>query len=187
MTRNLDTSLLRAFVAVAEMGGMTAAAGQLHLTQAAVSQQIKRLEEQLGVALFARNNRKLTRTLAGDRLYTRARHLLSINDDIWSSMTHPDFEGEVSLGVPHDIVRGLMPDVLKRFNRAWPRVQLRLDCSATFELLDKLAAGELDLTLTTEESTPANAVCLVADRLVWGGRAGWRGLSGFAATRSGRG
>ncbi len=81
--RNLDTSLLRAFVAVADTAGMTAAANLLHLTQAAVSQQIKRLEEALGAQLFERDRRGLRLTNAGERLYGRAKRLLALNDEIW--------------------------------------------------------------------------------------------------------
>lgn len=169
MARNLDTALLRAFVAVADMGGMTAAAGQLHLTQAAISQQIRRLEEQLGVKLFERGKRGLGRTAIGDRLYGRARALLAVNDEIWTMMTHPEFEGEVRVGVPHDIVNSIMPNALRRFDQAWPRVHVLLDCSNTPMLLEKLEAGSIDLILTTEDSTPSHAVRLVHDRLVWFG------------------
>jgi DNA-binding transcriptional LysR family regulator len=67
MPRNIDTSLLRAFVAVAETAGMTSAAHVLNLTQAAVSQQIKRLEEAFGSRLFERDRRGLRLTRTGER------------------------------------------------------------------------------------------------------------------------
>lgn len=167
MARNLDTSLLRAFVAVADMGGMTAAAGQLHLTQAAISQQIRRLEEQLDARLFDRGNRELNRTAVGDRLYGRAKAMLALNDEIWSSMTRPEFEGEVKFGVPHDIVSLFVPTALRRYDQEWPRVRVTLDCSTTPILLAKLERGELDLILTTETETPKYATRLITSRLVW--------------------
>ena len=68
MARNLDTALLRAFVAVAETGGMTSAGQVLNLTQAAVSQQIKRLEESFDARLFERDRRGLVLTTRGERL-----------------------------------------------------------------------------------------------------------------------
>ena len=77
MPRNLDTSLLRAFVAVAETAGMTSAANVLHLTQAAVSQQIKRLEETFGCELFERDRKGLRLTAAGERLLGRAKRMLA--------------------------------------------------------------------------------------------------------------
>lgn len=171
MLRNIDPSLLRAFVTVAELGGMTAAAGQLHLTQAAVSQQIKRLEELFGTQLFERSKRGLTRTSAADRLLSKARSMLSLNDEIYQMMTRPEFEGRVRLGIPHDVVQAFMPDVLRRFDRAWPRVQILLVCSTTPVLLEQLKAGEIDLAMTTEAITPRGAQRLLRDELVWVGAA----------------
>lgn len=169
MIRNLDTGLLRAFVAVAELGGMTAAAQQLHLTQAAISQQIRRLEEQLGQQLFDRGKRGLSRTAMGDRLYGPARAMLAQNDEIWAMMTRPEFEGEIRIGVPHDIVNAILPKALRRFDAAWPKVHVRLDCSNTPDLLVRMNQGELDLILTTEAGTPGHARRMVHDRLAWYG------------------
>ena len=74
MPHNIDTSLLRAFVAAAETGGMTTAARLINLTQAAVSQQVKRLEETFGRQLFERERRGLRLTPSGERLLVRAHH-----------------------------------------------------------------------------------------------------------------
>ena len=81
MSRNLDTSLLRAFVAVAETAGMTSAANVLHLTQAAVSQQIKRLEDRLGCTVLERDGRTSKLTEDGERLldYAATRKRLATN------------------------------------------------------------------------------------------------------------
>ena len=68
MPHNIDTSLLRAFVAAAETGGMTSAARLVGLTQAAVSQQVKRLEDAFGRRLFERDRRGLRLTPSGERL-----------------------------------------------------------------------------------------------------------------------
>ena len=80
MPHNLDTSLLRAFVAAAETGGMTSAARLVNLTQAAVSQQVKRLEETFGRQLFERDRRGLHQSLsaeggASDVAVELARHI----------------------------------------------------------------------------------------------------------------
>ena len=172
--RNIDTALLRSFVVVAETGGMTAAARQLNLTQAAVSQQIKRLEELLQCRLFERDRREFAITAAGERLMSKAQRMLALNDDIWASMVRPEFEGEVRLGVPHDIVSHFMPPVLRRFDRAWPRVQIIFDCSATQALLGRLDAGDIDLTLTTEQhpARDGNGETLMSEPLVWVGASG---------------
>ena len=141
MVRNLDTSLLRAFVAVAETAGMTSAANVLHLTQAAVSQQIKRLEDAFGCELFERDRRGLRLTAAGERLLGRAKRMLALNDEIWAEMTTPDFSGEVRLGIPTDIVHAYLPPILKRFARAYPKVRIVLDCrDGTFQAYRRDAA-----------------------------------------------
>ncbi|MCB2054632.1 MAG: LysR family transcriptional regulator [Geminicoccaceae bacterium] len=171
MMRNLDTALLRTFLVVAENGGMTAAARQLHVTQAAVSQQVKRLEDVLQVRLFDRERRDLALTAAGERLVGRARRMIELNDELWNDMVRPEFDGEVRLGVPHDVVCVLMPPVLRRFDRAWPRVRVSLDVSTTPILLRRLKDGDLDLTLTTELRAAEGARVLMRDPLVWVGAA----------------
>src|SRR5262245_30298816 len=87
MRRNVDLSLLRAFATVAETGGMTSAARALNLTQAAVSQQIRRLEEFFDCQLFSRDNRRPALTPCGERLLAYAQRMLALNDELWGMMT----------------------------------------------------------------------------------------------------
>ena len=117
MRRDIDIGLLRAFVAVVETGSVTGAATLLSLTQAAVSQQIKRLEELFGTPLFERHHQRLSLKPAGERLMAHAQRLIALNDEVWGTMTAPAYEGEVRLGVPHDIVGPYLPPILKRFER----------------------------------------------------------------------
>ncbi len=167
--RHIDLSLLRAFVMVLQSGGMTSAGKHLHLTQAAVSQQIKRLEEQFGIELFDRTNRKLTLTTSGERLLGHAQKILSLNDEIWSLMTTPEYEGEILLGVPYDIVQPFMPPVLRAFHTSWPRIHVRLVCDTTVRLRKMLDNGQLCMTLATEPMSESNDSRLLADQLVWVG------------------
>lgn len=177
MIRDIDIALLRAFVTVIETGGVTNASRMLSRTQAAVSQQIKRLEDLFGEPLFQREHKRLTLSPAGERLLGPAQRLIAMNDETWNQMTTPDFEGDVCLGVPHDIVSSLIPSVLQRFNKARPRVRVVLICKGTKLLLDDLAAKRVDLTLTTETECGAYGEMLMRDRLVWVGGKGsqtWR-------------
>lgn len=167
--RNLDTALLRGFVAVAEAASMTAAANALHLTQGAVSQQIRRLEDLFGAPLFVRSRQGLSLTPAGERLLGRARRLLALNDEIWSEMTAPDFTGAVRLGVPYDLVGTLLPPVLKSFAGACPKVEVSLICEASPALVAAAAAGAVDLALVEQPVGEAGGECLAVDRLVWVG------------------
>ena len=170
--RNMDLALLRAFVAVVETGGMTSAARTLNLTQAAVSQQIRRLEEFFGMHLIDRYHRRTVLTPVGERLFGHARRMLALNDEIWATMTSPDFDGEVRLGVPHDIVTPFMPPILKSFNQHWPHVRVTLVCKPTLNLLEMLDNQEIDVILTTEKHPGESGELLVPDQLVWVGARG---------------
>jgi len=171
--RNIDVSLARAFVATAETGSMTAAAHLLNLTQGAISQQVKRLEELFGKQLFDRDHRTLSLTATGDRFLLHARRLISMNDEIWGLMSAPEFEGTVRLGVPRDIIRPFIPPILRSFGDAWPRVKVELVCKSTPILREALRKGEIDITLTTEIDTPPAAERLLSEDLVWiSGRSG---------------
>ncbi|MEM6759953.1 MAG: LysR family transcriptional regulator [Pseudomonadota bacterium] len=169
--RNLDITTLRSFVAVAEAGGVTRAAGFLHLTQSAVSMQLKRLEELLGLALFDRSGRTIALTASGEQLLAYARRMVALNDEIMTRLTDQAFEGEITLGVPHDIVYPAIPQVLKQFHAAYPRVKVQLDSSFTRRLKAEYAKGTLDMILTTETeldtSLDPNVEELTVKPLVW--------------------
>ncbi len=169
MARNLDTSLIRTFVAIADTASMTAAANVLHLTQGAVSQQVKRLEEALGCSLFERDRRGLRLTLAGERLFGRAKRLLSLNDEIWAEMTTDAVEGRVRLGVPPDLVGTRLAPVLKAYSDAFPRVEVSLLCGPSPDMARALAAGRVDLAVVEEPVGPSAGECLCVERLVWAG------------------
>jgi DNA-binding transcriptional LysR family regulator len=169
MPRDIDISLIRTFLAVAESGGMTSAGHALNLTQGAVSQQIRRLESLFEAPLFVRQNKSIRLTPAGERLVARANRLISLNDETWQMMTKPAFTGEIRLGVPLDIVRPMMPPIMRRFSREHPRIQLTLVSDMSETLLIALKNGEVDLTLTTESQPGSRDSLLLSDRLVWMG------------------
>ncbi|MCJ8169153.1 LysR family transcriptional regulator [Atopomonas sediminilitoris] len=167
MTRDIDISLIRTFLAVAESGGMTPAAQALNLTQGAVSQKIQRLEALFETVLFERYHRTIRLTADGERLMSRAYRLISLNDETWQFMTRPEFTGEIKLGVPLDIIRPMLPSIMRRFSREHPKIQLTLICDVTETLLARLKQGEVDLTLTTESVPGKEGTLLLRDNLVW--------------------
>jgi DNA-binding transcriptional LysR family regulator len=177
MPRNLDLTALRSFTAVADAGGVTRAAAQLNLTQSAVSMQLKRLEESLGLALLDRSARTIALTAQGEQLLAYARRLLALNDEAWGRLTHPAFEGSLDFGVPHDIIYPHVPGVLRRFASEYPRVKLQLHSLYTSGLKELFARGEMDLILTTEAGVAAGGETLACEPLVWTGAPGgqaWR-------------
>ncbi|MEM8978577.1 MAG: LysR family transcriptional regulator [Pseudomonadota bacterium] len=177
MARHLDLTALRSFAAVADTGGVTKAASLLHFTQSAVSMQIKRLEDAVGLELFERQGRSLQITSAGEQLLGYARQLLALNDEAIARLTAQDYEGEITLGVPHDIIYPFVPPVLRQFSQAFPRIQIRLISASSMNLLAMFGRGEVDLIVTTEEEAGPGGEILVQKPLVWVGAHGgvaWR-------------
>ena len=172
MIRNLDMTALRSFVTVADAGGVTKAAGVLNLTQSAVSMQLKRLEEGLGLDLLDRTGRGVALTATGEQLLGYARQMLSLNDEVYTRMTDQAFEGQIILGVPHDIIYPAIPTVLQRFNRAYPRMRIQLVSSFTTRLLQMYQRGECDIILTTEDNCGDDGETLLEVPLVWIGAPG---------------
>ena len=167
MSCDIDISLLRSFTAVVDTGSVTAAARLLNRTQAAVSLQIKRLEEMLGQNLFVREHRKLTLSPAGERLLASAQRIVALNDSMVGQMTTREFEGEVRFGVPSDIVRTYIPPILRRFHAAWPRVRMTMSVGNSQGLVEQFESGELDIVLSTDSDREKRFEMLRRDRLVW--------------------
>jgi DNA-binding transcriptional LysR family regulator len=172
MPRNLDLTAVRAFVAVADAGGVTRAAGLLNLTQSAVSMQIKRLEESLGRTLFLRAARKLALSPEGEQLISYGRRMLALNDEVLVRFSSTACEGEIRLGVPHDVVYPAIPGILRRMAQCYPRVRVNLVSSFTLVMKEDFARGLFDVILTTEEAPQAGAEVLSARPLVWVGAPG---------------
>ena len=169
MPRNLDLASLRSFVTVADVGGVTRAAGYLNLTQSAVSMQIKRLEDALGMTLFLRAARKLALSPEGEQLLSYGRRMLALNDEALSQLASTCCQGEIRLGVPHDVVYPAIPGILKRMAQAYPRVRINLVSSFTILMKQDFARGAFDVMLTTEETPDAGAEVLSSRALVWVG------------------
>jgi DNA-binding transcriptional LysR family regulator len=171
MSQYLDISLIRSFVAVAEQGSMTAAASRLHLTQGAISQHIRRLEEQFGASLFERGP-PLRLSQAGERLLGRARHLLAVNDELLRDMRPLPSGGQLRLGLPQDLVGRVFMPILKAFAQARPDVEVLMTCATSPTLFDAFAAGTLDLAVLEEPQAQARGEMLRQEEVVWIGAPG---------------
>ena len=128
----LDLELLRSFVSVVDSGGFTRAGERVHRTQSTVSQQIKRLEDDVGQPLLNRNGKDVTPTEAGERLLSYARRLLSLAEEARDVVARPESEGAVRLGIPEDFAAYRLAKLLATFSRSRPglRLDVRADQSA---------------------------------------------------------
>jgi len=167
MHRNLDLVSLRTLIAVAETGGMTRAANLLHMTQSAVSMQMKRLEEQLSVQLLARDGRKVVATVEGDRLISYARRLLEINNEAVRSLNEPLYDASITCGVSGDIVHPFVPEIVKGFQENYPRLGINLETDYSYFLRRGLKNGIYDVILTTELTPAEGGIVLSKKPLVW--------------------
>lgn len=167
-TRVLDLDLLRAFVTIAETGSFTRAGDRLGRTQSTVSLQIRRLEDQIGRAVFARSPRSLALTTDGERLLGPARQLLRLNDAAIAELFEPAMTGRVRLGVPEDFATVHLPGVLAAFAKAHPLVELEVTCDLTLNLIDAFHAGRFDLVLVKREpQAPLEGMRVWREPLVW--------------------
>ena len=169
----LEPDVLRTFVAIAETGSFTLAANAVFRTPSAVSMQIKKLEELLGVSVFQRDARSVTMTQDGEMLLGYARRLLALNREAVAKFIVPDIEGVVRLGSPDDYGERVLPHVLKRFAQTHPSIAVDVTIDLSGNLKRRMAERQLDLTLfTAYRDIPAEAEVLLTEPIVWGGARG---------------
>lgn len=167
MPPTLDPDLLRTFVAIAETGGFTAAAGRVHRTQSAVSMQVKRLEETLGRALFERAGRSVSLTPHGEVLLDHARRILRAHQEALAAFDADAIHGDVTVGSPDDYASTFLPPILARFAQTHPRVHVEVIVEDSTMLVERLAQGRVHLAIVTEGHGEVGGVVVHREPLVW--------------------
>ena len=155
MMRDIDSTLLRTFVTIAERGGVTAAARRLGKTQAAVSMQLRRLEEDLGSILLERASRGMVLTEAGHILMPYAQKILGAGTSARQALAGKAVSGIVRLGMIEDIAVGSLPNALQRFAIAHPNVALEIIIAESAALSENLAVDALDIVIADPEHVQA--------------------------------
>ncbi len=141
-----DALTLECFIAVAETASFTSAASKVARTQSAVSQQISKLESQIGKSLFTRG-RHLSLTSDGEILLTYAKRIVQLNRDAMDRFRHPELQGEVRFGLPEDFASVFLSDVLTEYASLHPRIMLNVECDLTLNLFARFKKKEFDLVL----------------------------------------
>lgn len=170
----LDTDVLKTFVTIAECGSFTRAAMQVHRTPAALSLQIKRLEEMIGKTVFLREPRQVRLTVEGETLLGYSRRLLKLNEEAVQQFLAPSITGKISFGTTDDIGTRLLPWVLAHFARSFPSVQVDVTITSSREILERLDSGTLDMALVImgNEGQEMRGEVVHTEPLVWAGRDG---------------
>ncbi len=169
MIRDLEIDVLRAFVTIADTGGITSAARRLNRTQSAISMRMRRLEDTLGRKVLCRNGNGIKLTQDGEALLRHARRMLELNEAAVSELAQPEMQGVVRLAFPDGYGASFLPGLLSEFARMHPRVQLEIDCAMTSDIEAALDEGRLDFGLLVESEEHPRNEPLWSEPIVWAG------------------
>lgn len=162
-----DPDQLRTFLVVAETRGFTSAARRLGLRQSTVSQHVRKLEAAAGRTLLLRDTHSVALTGDGEAMLGFARTILDGHERALAYFAGPELRGRLRFGASEDFVHGQLPDILRRFRRTHPLVDLELTVELSGPLHQRLRAGDLDLALVKRHAGAA------LGRLVWREELAW--------------
>lgn len=165
---NFDIDCLRSFLVVADTMSISRAAESVGRSQSTVSQQIAKLEAQIGKGLLARRKgRVLELTSEGGKLVQYARRILQLNDEAYASMSDDVLTGFVRLGVPLDFFGRDFTTWLARFKNRHPMVGLEVEANQSENLQKRSARGEFDLAFFKQETGAKLGTVALREHLVW--------------------
>lgn len=165
--RKLDSDLLRTFLAVIETGSISAGALRIGRSQSATSLQVKRLEIILGKPLFERHSRGIVLTPTGEKLEITARQTVSLLDSSFADITSSDVAGRIRVGIPDDQSKTMLSDIIAKFAKDYPRVELDVRCASGAGYSKEISTGELDLALYEVQTSDPGVVVLREEYTYW--------------------
>jgi len=163
---NLDLDTLRTLAVAYDCGGLAQAAEHLGRTPSAISLQMKRLQEDLGIPIFRKRGRGLALTEAGEVALTYARRMLVLNDELLDTMQGTNLAGHIRVGCPQDFA-SILPTVLSHFASLYPRMQIELHIEGNAALVDSINKAVLDLAVIIGHEDQPNAQTIGQLDLVW--------------------
>jgi len=163
----LDSDLMRSFLAVADSGSVTAAAGRLYRTQSAVSLQVKRLEESLGQPLFKRQARGVVLTPRGEQLVPYARRVVALLDEAAVALREKPLVGPVRVGIPDEYSGTVLPRALAAFDERHEGVQISVRVDHSSAQIAALEADEIDIGVIYDWAYVQEGEVLCIDPTVW--------------------
>jgi DNA-binding transcriptional LysR family regulator len=167
----VPVELLQTFAAVVEAGSFTGAARSLGVRQSTVSQQIGRLEQQVGRRCLDRTTHRVALSADGEMLLDHARAILDASARLQQHLASTPLRGRLRLGASEDFVLSALPDVLAAFARRHPDVDLELRAGLSDELYDAFDAGRLDLIFVKRRTGDRRGIVAWEERIAWAARA----------------
>jgi DNA-binding transcriptional LysR family regulator len=165
---NFDIDCLRSFLFVADTMSISRAAESVGRSQSTISQQIAKLEAQLGKGLLTRRKgRVISLTSEGGKLVQYARRIMQLNDEAYASMSDDVLTGFVRLGVPLDFFGRDFTAWLARFKNRHPMVGLEIEANQSENLIKRSARGEFDLAFFKQPAGAKNGTVALREQLVW--------------------
>ncbi len=165
--RNLDIGQLRTFIAVAERESFTDAAERVFRTQAAVTQQMQRLEQLVGCALFERVGRRKRLTMEGLRFLDYARRIVMLNDEAYRIITTEEVHQPVKIGACADAVDTLLPAYLEICAEHYSNLSIDILVGRTRWLGSALGKGEIDLMVDIAAHADFEQLVLRTSPVAW--------------------
>ncbi|MES2185838.1 MAG: LysR substrate-binding domain-containing protein [Pseudomonadota bacterium] len=163
----LDLELLRSLAAIVAHDSFAAAALRLGKTQAAMTQQMQRLEAQIGHPLFEKQGRHKRLTAQGQQLLTYAHHMLAINDEAMRSFQPGQLQGTLRIGAPHDVSETMLPPLLAEIMRTSPLLQLDIHVGRSPFVVESLKRGEIDMAIANRAEPELEGAVLRTSPTVW--------------------
>lgn len=167
MSAPLDLDQLQTFIAIVDSGSFTKAADRVYKTQSAVSMQMRRLEERIGKQLFIKDGRGNRLTVEGEKLLNYARRIIRLNNEAIAAFDDNRLEGTLRIGTPDDYADRYMPEIIGRFAKTHPNVELYIVCEPSVDLAERMHKGELDIALVTHNPRERMSDVVRTEPLCW--------------------
>ncbi len=178
--RSIPTDLLRAFVTIIDLKGYTRAGERLGRTQPAISLQMKRLQDLIGVPLFDKDSGGTQPTEAGETVASYARQILALNDEMMLRLSRRDTRGKLRLGIPNDYADHFLPKLMAGLTGDENGTTFEVICDVSHELLRGLRDGLFDIAVAMTPDGPAEGAFMT-----WREKLTWVSGEGVATPRDG--
>jgi DNA-binding transcriptional LysR family regulator len=156
----MNMKQLETFYWVERLGSFSAVAERMHATQSTISMRIQELEQSLGVKLFDRSHRLARLTPKGKELLPYVRQLVEITGEIQQRITPSDaLSGVIKVGVVEIIASAWLPNFIREVQERYPKVSLELEIALSYDLIEKLRNGSLDVIFSAGKPPVGNYVC----------------------------